>query len=270
MLGDLSPYERGSANVEGVPISLLAYSLFMAANSLAGFKLSDIAWKETRNIFRRCAVLQLCLSYYVLRFSPWFDRAFGRFQAHGSAAYAVDVAFSVRLVACTLSFQKVAIDHWFMQKREIAVAVSVGLLGLSLLSSYPIQLAAGGDDWWRCAQENYPRQNVGLVGYVFVRATVTFSLMLFGATLYQRGIVNDRQFGLGSAFITMTCLVGTVLTQELHIPFVSTMRLYIPCEEPADSTWEEYTVNAMDFSIYARNFWRSMRFEIVREQSLIG
>ena len=121
-----------------------------------------------------------------------------------------------------------------------------------LLATYPIQLAILGQEWWDCIQERYPMQAPGMVAFIYVPATVTFSLILFGATLYQRGILSDVEFGLGATAIVMVCLVTTVLTQELHIPDVSTQRIYLPCEEPVRGTLEADIVKALDFSRYAR------------------
>ena len=44
-------------------------------------------------------------------------------------------------------------------------------------------------------QAAYPLQSVGMVAYIYVPATVTFSAMLFGATLWLRRIIGDLIFG---------------------------------------------------------------------------
>ena len=44
-------------------------------------------------------------------------------------------------------------------------------------------------------QAAYPLQSVDMVAYIYVPATVTFSAMLFGATLWLRRIIGDLIFG---------------------------------------------------------------------------
>ncbi|GFH53231.1 hypothetical protein CTEN210_09707 [Chaetoceros tenuissimus] len=266
MIGNLSPYKRFMD--VNVPIVLMLYSFLSAFNAVAGAQLSHLAWKETQMIFRRCAFLQLCLAFYTLRFAPVFDQALSTIQSIENSVISevfmswihyFDVMFAIILVFCTLSFQQVAFEQWIVhKKRAIASAVSIGSLGILLLSTYPIQLAIGGHSWWNCIQQTYSEQNVGMVGYIYVPATVTFSLILFSATLYQRGIISDVQFGIGAVVITIVCLVGTVLSQELHIPFVSTQRIYLPCQEPIEDSTEAYILNTLDFSLYARSFWREV------------
>jgi hypothetical protein len=302
ILGDLSPYHhqqqqqqqqqqcKGSSglnedtttNNHNLPMALILYSFFTACNALAGAKLSHVAWKDTQRIFRQCAHLQQCLCYYILRFAPVFSHVLAFLQQRRSSLsekktmmmkwiHLADILMAIVLVLVTLSFQHVAYTQWVAHdKKAIAVAVSIGSFGLLLLSTYPIQLAIGGQEWWECIQQRYPEQNVGMVGYIYVPATVTFSLILFSATLYQRGILSDIQFGIGAATITLVCLIATVLSQELHIPFVSTQRIYLPCHEPMDdssSSMEAYIVQALDFSVYARSFWRKVfQVDIVKEE----
>ena len=57
----------------------------------------------------------------------------------------------------------------------VAVVVLVGSFALALLALYPLQLALGGQGWWECVQAAYPQQSVGMVAYIYVPATVTFS-----------------------------------------------------------------------------------------------
>ena len=52
-----------------------------------------------------------------------------------------------------------------------------------------------GQGWWECVQAAHPQQSVGMVAYIYVPATVTFSTMFFGATLWLRRIVGDLVFG---------------------------------------------------------------------------
>jgi len=242
---------------------LIIYSISTSINAIAGSKLSHLAWKETRRVFERCAMMQLCLSFYVLRFAPIFTQIFTMLyddfglKLVDTLLYIIDKTFALALIFCTLSLYQVAFDQWYIHKKKaIALSIAIGILGIFLLSTYPAHLALFGQEWWECIQHRYPEQNVGMVGYIYVPATVTFSLILFGATLYQRGILSASSFGMSSIIIVTFCLIGTVLSQELHIPNVSTQRIYLPCTEPVSGTWEAQIVNALDFSFYARNVLR--------------
>lgn len=246
-------------------LPLLLYSLSTISNAVAGLKLSHLAWVETVDIFKKCALLQICLVFYVLRFSPQYTDVLhelftsndSNLEGIGSAcAYSVarfiDGLMALITVMCTLSFLEVSMNSYNQRNYAIAAAIFNGTIGIMLLSTYPIQLAFFGQSWWDCIQERYPMQNVGMIGCIYIPATVTFSLSLFGATLYQRKILSEVEFGLMTFAIISICVLGTVLSQEINIPDVSTQKIYLPCEEPAVGTWEYEMMKSMDFSRYAR------------------
>ena len=91
-----------------------------------------------------------------------------------------------------------------------------------------------------------------MVAFIYIPATVSFSLTLFGATLYQRKILSANEFGLASLLVIVGCLLAAVLSQEVHIPDVSTQRIYLPCLDPPAGSFEERVLHALDFSRYAR------------------
>jgi len=200
----------------------------------------------------------MCLSYYILRFLPQTSVILEKFS-HGNIETGVtitiiriiDSLLAFTTIANTLSFNKVAVDFW-KESQSIACSIMIGTFGILLLSVYPFQLALWGQGWWECIQERYSAQGSGMVAFIYVPATVTFSLMLFGATLYSRKIISELEFGFVSTFTIIVCLVGTVLSQELHIPFISTQRIYLPCHEPELGTMQHSMVNFLDFSRYAR------------------
>jgi len=248
--GNLEPY----SSTKSSPLILILYSISTLFNAIAGYRLADKAWVETRTIFKQCAILQVCLVYYVIRFSSHFSEAsfWPRInRVTLPVIQLMDVTFSISTFLCILLFQQVARVQWEKSK-SISFGISVGSMALLLLSVYPIQLVIFGQDWWDCIQHRYEAQSIGMVAFIYVPSTVTFSLILFGATLYQRGILSDVEFGAGSALIVMVCLVGTVLSQELHIPDVSTQRIYLPCVEPEIGSTEAVLVRTLDFSRYAR------------------
>ncbi len=269
--GRLDPYKYDGEN-SPIPVAVLVFVVSTCINALAGYNLTRLAWVETQSIFKRCAILQMCLSYYVLRFMPHFSNFMGHYSLANMEQHALvdwkwfifmtvqmlDVSLCIIMMTCTLSFNMVALDFW-TKSPSISASVAIGTVGILLLSTYPLHLALWGqEEWWMCIQGKYTLQNVGMVAYIYVPATVTFSLMLFGATLYMRGILSDAEYGMGSALVVLVCLLGTVLSQELHIPDVSTQRIYLPCQEPERGTWEADMVKAMDFSRYARRILTSL------------
>ena len=241
-----------------IPWEIIIFAMSTFLNALAGYKISRLAQPRARSIFRRCGILQMCLSYYILRFLPQTSFLIGR-VSHGNVESEVlltiirivDILLALATIVNTLSFNKVAIDFW-KESQSIACSIIIGTFGILLLSVYPLQLALLGQGWWECIQERYSAQGSGMVAFIYVPATVTFSLMLFGATLYSRKIISEVEFGLVSSVTIIVCLVGTVLSQELHIPFISTQRIYLPCHEPEIGTMEHSIVHLLDFSRYAR------------------
>ena len=156
---------------------LLCYCISTAANAVAGYRIAGRAPRAFRVFFRFAAVFQLCLVYYALRFSPlWPD-------AWPTATSAADLALGVVTPAGIAVF---VVAGFLNLPLPVAVAVLVGSFALALLALYPLQLAMGGEGWWQCVQRAYPQQSVGMVGYIYVPATVTFSAMFFGATLWLR------------------------------------------------------------------------------------
>ncbi|CAK0888067.1 unnamed protein product [Prorocentrum cordatum] len=115
-----------------------------------------------------------------------------------------------------------------------------------------MHLALSGDEWIACVVDRYPKQLQGLSGYVYVPATVMFAAMLFGGTLLERKIISGLQFaqifGGGVGVVILT----TVLSQELHIPFVSTQRIILPCPEAEPGSLLDVIVRRFDTSILAQ------------------
>lgn len=244
---------------------ILLYVASTIINAIGGLKMSHLAGSERRGVFKRAAILQICLSYHVLRFTPQITQALSWLMETMTAnkydliatfisasAQILDILFALTTALCTLSFHNETYDFYINSKNTLCIAISIGVFGILLLSVYPMHLAILGQEWWECIQTIYPLQAVGMVGYIYVPASVTFSAILFSATLYLRKIITEIEFGLMSAGIVVVCLVGTVLCQEVYIPDISTQRIYLPCIEPEDGSLEGEIVKALDFSRYAR------------------
>ena len=60
--------------------------------------------------------------------------------------------------------------------------------------------------------------------------------MFFGVTLLTRKIMTPFQFNAVFLTGTLGIFFATVLFQEVHIPFVSTQKLIIPCTHPEPGT----------------------------------
>jgi len=257
IVGDLYPYTLENTNermvIHDVPFRVIAFALATFWNALGGYRIINKAPPDTRPTFRKAAILQLCLSYYILRFLPHTSRCLlGLSNAAQNTVHAVDVVVTATSVFCTLSFLEAVIK---ISKKSLLLSIGIGtgIGGILLLSAYPIQLSLQGEAWWRCIQDRYPWQASGMVAYIYIPATVSFSLILFGASLFQRKIFSATEFGIVSTLIVVCCLLATVLSQEVHIPDVSTQRIYLPCHEPPSDSFEGRMVQALDFSRYARS-----------------
>jgi hypothetical protein len=279
MFGRLQPYHDHDHDHDhdhqskSPPKALIMYAISTVLNALAGYRLAPKAPLNSRSAFKVGALLQTCLVYYIIRFSSYFssllatdiDITASRSNDNDLSTSSTimgpimntsmiqisDHIFALSMFLCIASIQMVAFDQWEKSKC-IAIGVSIGSMALLLLLVYPIQLSIFGQDWWECIQQRYQAQNISMVAYIYVPTTVTFSLILFCATLYVRGMLTDVEFGVRCGTIVMVCLVGATLVQEVHIPDISTQRIYLPCLEPEIGSDEFHFVKALDFSRYAR------------------
>ena len=197
-----------------------------------------------RVFFEHAAMFQVCLVYYALRFSHLWPSTWPL------ATSAADMLLGV--VATPLGILSFVVSAFAKLPLPVAVSVLFGSFALALLALYPLHLALGGEEWWQCVQHVYPQQSVGMVGYIYVPATVTFSAMLFGATLLLRRVIGELVFGSVFLGLVLATLVSTVLMQEVHIPVVSTQRLYLPCPLPPAGSYEDAWVRRLDTSLLAQ------------------
>jgi len=256
--GNLAPY------YEHERILVVLYVVATILNGVFGYRLTGHSSKSNASrMFRRVAVLQCLLCYYIVRFLP-----FSVWEHNSSLTLALD---TICAVAIPLPILSIARRPTQGESPSIDIAGVVGGSTLLLVAAYPIQLALGEwelgmhgsneiPDYWTCLQERYPVQGVAMSAYIYVPTTVVFSVVIFGATLYQRGIVSAFAFGAIIVGSALTSLVTTVLSQELHVPYVSTQRIFLPCVEPLEGTWEASMVKALDFSVASRHVlaWMGM------------
>ena len=169
----------------------------------------------------------MCLLYYVIRFLPSFRNYGSRY---------VDIAVCFPLVMACLQFLQIAFSQTSL---ALQVALTVGTAALSLTLFYPLQLA-WDPLWLDCLLEHrYPVQDLAMSVYIYMPATFTFALILFGATLYLRKIITETQFAIISLFLVTFSLLGTVLLQEIQLPEISAQELIMACPYP--NAWETAT-----------------------------
>jgi hypothetical protein len=254
---------------QDIPWTVLAFAFMSVANAIGGYRLLRSAPKHTRPIFASAAVFQISLAYFCVRFLPHFTVMWRYLEANqtlvglpslalGRALWIMDSAMTLLALyaSITLVFQGVCV--MWVKSKATAIGIACGGVGILLCSVYPVQLVVRGQDWFECVQDRYSFQAAAMVGYIYVPLTVTFSLILFGATLMLRGILSYTQFGISTLLVVVLCLFGTVLSQEVHFPDVSTQRIYLPCHEPEMGSLEKSLVDALDFSMYARRVLSSL------------
>jgi len=247
-----------------IPFTMLIYVASSFMTALAGYRLSHKAPLYAQPIFQKCGIIQMAMCFYVCRFTPHFTAALQALKLMLSfplihfvidaIVRCVDVTVALLLFLSTLSFFPVSV----LLAREISIPIAIGFCvgtcALLLLSTYPMHLAIGGqEEWWECVQTRYPMQGPGMVGFIYIPASFVFSICLFGASLFLRKIVSKLELGIGVTVSVLVCLLATVLSQEVHIPDISTQRIILPCIEPEAGTWFADLVYIMDFSRYARS-----------------
>jgi hypothetical protein len=255
IVGNLKPFSRSSPQW-----IFLLYLISTFFTSMAGYRMSDKAQVIARPVFKQSALLQICLVYFMLRFSTYFSEETSfwskRYEIIALAIRLVDTFFAVSIFLCTLSFQRTAFGQWEKSK-PIAIMISVGCLGLTLLAVYPAQLALFGQNWWDCIQDKYQEQNAVIVTFTLLPTTMLFSLILFGVTLNTRGILSDIEFSAAAVMSVLLTIVLFALVIEYHIPDVSTLRMYLPCHEPEIGSTEADLMNAFDVTHSSRTLLKA-------------
>ena len=247
LAGELGPFV-------GAAPALHAYVVAAGANAVAGYRMAGRAPLVFQRLFRFTAAFQACLVYFCWRFSPAAAALVA--PSRGVAVAAADATFAAGIL---LGLSALLAETTRVYGGWLALPVWAGGFALALLAGYPVQLALGGDAWWECVTAAYPRQAEGMVAYIYVPATWAFAAILFGATLLIRKIVSPLIFGGVFLGLVMSVLVGTVLAQEVHIPAVSTQRLFLPCPAPAAGSRAAALVDALDTSVLAQSVLAAAR-----------
>ena len=248
LAGELGPF------VGAAPPALHAYVVAAGANAVAGYRMAGRAPLVFQRLFRFTAAFQACLVYFCWRFSPAAAALVA--PSRGVAVAAADATFAAGIL---LGLSALLAETTRVYGGWLALPVWAGGFALALLAGYPVQLAHGGDAWWECVTAAYPRQAEGMVAYIYVPATWAFAAILFGATLLIRKMVSPLIFGGVFLGLVMSVLVGTVLAQEVHIPVVSTQRLFLPCPAPAAGSRAAALVDALDTSVLAQGVLAAAR-----------
>ena len=239
------------AGVASPPV-LGSFCLLSIANAAGGWVMAARAPKAYQPGFRYSAAFQVCLTYYCWRFSP----ACASWSLWKPWIWTLlDVSLAAATMLGIASFTMTAL----LLPAAIAVALLVGSAALLLLAAYPVQLALGGEEWWRCVQAAYPMQAAGMTGCIYVPATTAFAAMLFGATLWNRKLLSTTAFGGGFTGVVLATLFATVLMQEVHIPAVSTQKIYIPCPAPPPNSLAAQVEKALNVSALAQSVLARMR-----------
>ena len=301
--GNLAAFQQSNENQQQqqqqhFPALVFLYCTATVLNAVFGYRLAPTAgWQHAAFMFRVTALVQIFLCYFILRFLPlplWknITMQMQMQQVHdnnNSINHTHSLLFlfvsAADVIAATALVWTIFKCRNATQGRApwLDRGISIAMLPLLLVATYPIQFAAGslqmawkhssltaqqqqpqpsGDDnndntdnvdYWSCILHRYPSQGVAMSAFIYVPTTLVFSVMIFGATLYLRQILTAWQFGMGVMSSALLTLTVTVLQQEVYLPYVSTQRIYLPCIEPEPGTWEAAIVQALDFSLVARS-----------------
>jgi hypothetical protein len=206
------------------------YVIFTVMNAIGGYQIAHKAPSKTRNIFKACAIFQCVSCYYVIRFLPTF---------YTHVPYSV-----LRLMDCAMVIPFLCVGFSFLyaayvvrkQSPTSALAIIVGTFASATTFCYPMHLVYDGH-WLECIlEQRYSAEDITLTAYVYLPATMCFSLMIFGATLLQRHIISDSMLGMIGIF----CFIGTVfmglLMPEIQLPEICGLHIYMPCPAPEVGT----------------------------------
>jgi len=138
---------------------LPVYVLTTAVNAFAGLFIAKLAPQGLRLLFRTSAIFQICLIYFAWRLSP-----------QGPLTAATTSAMLLLLDKCMATGVVLSLGIFSygilasVKQPALAASAMCGVLGIALLSGYPVQLAIGGAAWWTCIQDVYPDQALGFSG----------------------------------------------------------------------------------------------------------
>jgi hypothetical protein len=261
-----------------VPILVLMYCVFAFANAYWGYQISIRVKQQYAFYFQRTAAFQMALIYFIPCFLPmkiWSQMQENLWSIILLAV--MDVSACLVLTWSIFSFRNPTQG----QQPALDAAVWVGIAGLLAVAFYPIQFSLGNaqmarqrllnpfddtssisevhpDDYWSCIHRKYSLQGVALSAFVYIPASWVFAMVLFGSTLRIRNIITPFQFAIGMVGAVVSWILLPALSMEYQCPYVSTQRLYLPCEEPMPGSWEEKLMNTLDTSILCRYILRNM------------
>jgi hypothetical protein len=198
-------------------------------NALGGILIKDKAPKLSRPPFLAAGAAQIALVWFAYRLSSEETREF-------NLLYSIIDKFCALLLLIIL----IGLPFGAALAAPLMVALpgAIGTLALGLTFFYPFQLAYYGNEWFACVLDTWPYQITAFANYIYIPTLFSFSLLIFGGTLYARKIFSPIIFAVSFFPLVLGTLVVTVLTQEVYITRVSTQRLIIFCpedNEPSDS-----------------------------------
>ena len=224
------------------------YVFFTVLNAIGGYLITYKASPQLRLAFKVGSVSQIVSAYYILRFLPSFYT-----RVPFWILRCLDVAMIIPFSFVNVGFIYGAyIIH--KQRPLVAIATVIGAIATWTTYSYPIHLLMDSH-WLECIMTHrYPMEDIALVVYVYVPATLCFSAMLFGATLLNHRIISDYTLGV----IGAVCIIGTVFVnlfiQEVQVTDITGSQIIMPCPAPEPGSWM-YTLEVWSDS---RNFFRAL------------
>ena len=111
-------------------------------------------------------------------------------------------------------------------QKDFDIPLKCAVICSSTFSMYPLQFALLGNSWWLSVQETYPTQALAFAEYVFTPSEFILALIMFAATLVDRKMLSSKNAQVLFIFPVLI-LIGTVISQEIHMPSTSTQELII-------------------------------------------
>jgi hypothetical protein len=216
------------------------YVFFTVMNAVAGYRISSKASTKYRSFFKAFAVFQCNSCYYVLRFLPSFYT-----KVPKQMLRIMDCAMVLPFLGVGASFLYAAYVT-YKQSPASAVAIVVGTLASATTFCYPMHLVYDAN-WLDCIlEQRYAAEDITLVAYVYVPATMCFSFMIFGATLQLRGIISDVFLGCFCVVCFVWTVFVSVLLLEVQLPRFSGQQIYMTCPAPQEGSLSHWLEKLTD------------------------
>ena len=111
---------------------------------------------------------------------------------------------------------------------NLKAAWAVGVVASSTFAAYPLQMGLFPSRWYHLLTQ-WPNQHHAMATYVYAPVCTFIALVMFFATLKERGLADSRALAFLAAAMPLL-LVATVTAQDIYFGSTSTQQLLLGVE----------------------------------------